>query len=106
MAPDVLKIAPQLFDFNLIHGTKTLFNWIYFQPVTEYSLGGLSDQGCLTKSLQFAWVEVVKEVEEAPLHLSHVWDICEKGVLQGGRLDHFTGPCWLGGPGLLFVGPE
>lgn len=46
-----VKIAPWLFDFSLIHGTKALFNWIYFQPVTEYSLGGYSDLGCLTKSL-------------------------------------------------------
>lgn len=50
-------------------------------------------------------MEVVEEVEEPSLHLSHVRDIREKGVLQGGRLDYFAGPCWLGGPGLLLVGP-
>lgn len=58
----------------------------------------------LTKSLQFAGVEVVEEVEEASLHLSHVWHVRQKRVLQGRRLDHFTGPCWLRGPGLLLVG--
>lgn len=62
--------------------------------------------GCLTESLQFARVEIVEEVEEPPLHLPHVRDICEEGVLQGRGLHHFTGPCWLGGLGLLFVRPE
>lgn len=58
----------------------------------------------LTKSLQFARVEVVEEVEEASLHLSHVGHIRQEGVLQGRGLGDFTGPCRLGGPGFLFVG--
>lgn len=60
----------------------------------------------LTKSLQLAWVEVVEEVEEASLHLSHIGHVRQKGVLQGRRLDYFAGPCRLRGPGFLLVGSE
>lgn len=51
-------------------------------------------------------MEVIEQVEEASLHLSHVGDVCEEGMLQGGRLPDLAGPCWLGGPGFLLVGPE
>lgn len=68
--------------------------------------GRRCNRGCLTESLQFAWVEVVEEVEEASLHLSHIRDVSEEGVLQGGWLHDFTGPCRLRGPGLLLVRPE
>lgn len=87
---------------------KATFHPPLFSASNRILSGGetASYQGYLTESLQFAWVEVIEEVEEASLHLSHIWHICEEGVLQGGRLDYFTGPCWLGGPGLLPVGSD
>lgn len=87
---------------------KATFHPPLFSASNRILSGGetASYQGYLTESLQFAWVEVIEEVEEASFHLSHIWDICEEGVLQGGRLDYFTGPRWLGGPGLLPVGSD
>ena len=51
-------------------------------------------------------MEVVEQVEESTLHLSHVRHISEEGVLEGGgRLGHAAGAGGLGRSGLLSVGP-
>lgn len=98
-----VKIAPWLFE-SKCGGIETEWKWFALGNTifTRRHLRWVR----LTKSLQFAWVEVIEEVEEASLHLSHVWHICQEGVLQGRGLDDFTGPCWLWGPRFLLVRSE
>lgn len=44
----------------------------------------------LTECLKFSRVEVIQETEKPLLHLLHVWDIGEKGVLNRSRLRTFS----------------
>lgn len=40
----------------------------------------------LTKGLKFSRVEVIEETKQAFLHLLHIRDVCEEGMLSSGSL--------------------